>query len=139
MKANIKAFDAPFFSITPTEAASMDPQQRMLIECVYTACENAGITMDRMQGSNTGTYCGTFVWDYRDILRKDMDVPSMYSSTGTIPSTLAGRCNWFYNFKGPSMNVDTACSSSMVALHQAINGLKMKDCDVVRLTGPTKE
>ena len=34
------AFDAPFFSITPAEAAALDPQQRMLLETAYRALEN---------------------------------------------------------------------------------------------------
>ena len=40
LEGNIAAFDAPFFSINPTEAASMDPQQRGLLETAYRAFEN---------------------------------------------------------------------------------------------------
>jgi acyl transferase domain-containing protein len=40
LKENIAAFDAPFFSITPAEAASMDPQQRGLLESVYRTLES---------------------------------------------------------------------------------------------------
>lgn len=127
----MKAFDAPFFSITPAEAASLDPQQRMLLECVYTALENSGLSMDAVQGSQTGVYAGAFIWDYRDVLIKDVDAPMMYTGSGTIASTLAGRVSWFYDFQGPAMSIDTACSSSMVALHQAIVGLKAGDCDMV--------
>lgn len=40
LREDITAFDAPFFSITPPEAACMDPQQRGLLETVYRAFEN---------------------------------------------------------------------------------------------------
>jgi acyl transferase domain-containing protein len=40
IKEDLSLFDAPFFSITSTEAASMDVQQRQLLECVYRALEN---------------------------------------------------------------------------------------------------
>jgi acyl transferase domain-containing protein len=55
----------------------------------------------------------------------------MYTGSGTISSTLAGRVSWFYDFQGLAISIDTACSSSMVALHQAIVGLKAGDCDMV--------
>jgi acyl transferase domain-containing protein len=132
MEGNIKAFDAPFFGITPAEAANLDPQQRLLLECSYTAMENAGYTMGDMEGSNTGVYTGSFVFNYRDIVMKEMDIAWTYSGTGVVPSTLAGRVSWFYDFRGPAFTVDTACSSSMVALHQAVMGLKARECNVVR-------
>ncbi|KAK1621900.1 mycocerosic acid synthase [Colletotrichum phormii] len=135
MQANVKAFDAPFFAMTPAEAASLDPQQRMLLECVYTAMENSGYTMKSMQGSSTGVYAGAFMWDYRDLLIKDVDTPMTYTACGTIASTLAGRVSWFYDLRGPALSVDTACSSSMVALHQAVIGLKSRDCNIAIACG----
>ncbi|KAF4814699.1 Reducing polyketide synthase FUB1 [Colletotrichum siamense] len=135
MQANVKAFDAPFFAMTPAEAASLDPQQRMLLECVYTAMENAGYTMRDMAGSPTGVYAGAFMWDYRDLMIKDTDTPMTYTACGTIASTLAGRCSWFYDLRGPALSVDTACSSSMVALHQAVIGLKSRDCNIAIACG----
>ncbi|PVH93633.1 mycocerosic acid synthase [Periconia macrospinosa] len=135
MNANIKAFDAPFFSMTPAEAASLDPQQRMLLECVYTAMENAGYTMAEMNGTSTGVYAGAFMWDYRQVLMKDVDVPMTYHGTGTLACTLAGRISWFYNFRGPAFTLDTACSSSMVALHQAVVGLRTGGCNMALACG----
>ncbi|KAH9430658.1 hypothetical protein MCOR02_007994 [Pyricularia oryzae] len=135
MKANIKAFDAPFFAMTPAEAASLDPQQRMLLECVYTAMENAGYTMADMHNAPFGVYVGSFMFDFRDLLIKDVDVPMTYTATGTIASTLAGRVSWFYGLRGPAVSVDTACSSSMVALHQAVVGLKQRDCNIAIACG----
>lgn len=40
IKDDIGAFDAPFFSITPNEAACMDPQHRRMLETAYHALED---------------------------------------------------------------------------------------------------
>ena len=44
IEEDIAAFDAPFFSISSSDAAVMDPQQRKLLEHTYKALENG---MDR--------------------------------------------------------------------------------------------
>ena len=40
-------FDASFFGINPREAESMDPQQRVFLECAWHALENAGYHPER--------------------------------------------------------------------------------------------
>ncbi len=40
LKRRIGDFDAPFFSLTESEAKAIDPQQRLLLEKVYEALEN---------------------------------------------------------------------------------------------------
>lgn len=36
------AFDAGFFSMTPSQVEQVDPQQQILLETVYESLENAG-------------------------------------------------------------------------------------------------
>lgn len=37
---DVGAFDAPFFTLSPAEAAEIDPQARILLEITYHALEN---------------------------------------------------------------------------------------------------
>ncbi|KAI0201376.1 polyketide synthase [Astrocystis sublimbata] len=135
LKGSIAAFDAPFFSITPKEASSMDPQQRGMLECVYRALENAGIPLEVAAGTQTGVYVGCFSSDYRSIMEKDLDQDLKYAATGNVVSMLSNRVSWFYDLRGPSLTIDTACSSSLVALHQACNSLKLKETSMAIVGG----
>ncbi|KAJ5724992.1 polyketide synthase [Penicillium malachiteum] len=124
LKDDIAAFDAPFFSISANEAKAMDPQQRMLLETTYEACENAGIRLEDVVGSKTACFVGTLSNDYGENLHKDMEFSTRYHITGSITSLLANRISWFFDLKGPSVMLDTACSSSLVAFHLACQSLR---------------
>ncbi|PYH35667.1 polyketide synthase [Aspergillus neoniger CBS 115656] len=123
IREDLGAFDAPFFSITPGEAACMDPQHRRMLEATYHALEDAGIPIEKCSGTNTAVYTGCFTNDYQSVLQEDFELEATHAAMGIAPSMLAHRVSWFFNFKGVSMNLDSACSSSLVALHLAAQGL----------------
>ncbi|KAL9012268.1 MAG: hypothetical protein Q9173_002960 [Seirophora scorigena] len=127
---DIAAFDAQFFSITPNEAACMDPQQRWLLETAYRAFENAGVSLEQAAGSKTSVHIGSFNNDYSLLLQKDLTTPKRYFATGTEAGMLANRLSWFFDLKGPSMQVDTACSSSLNALHLACQNMRCGEADM---------
>ncbi|KAL9110642.1 MAG: hypothetical protein Q9227_004819 [Pyrenula ochraceoflavens] len=127
---NVAAFDAPFFSIQPTEALSMDPQQRLMLETTYRALENAGLGMEVIAGSKTGVFVGTSSRDYETLLLRDPDQPAKYIGTGIGTSLLANRVSWFFDLKGPSLALDTACSSSLNALHLACQSIQSGESDM---------
>ncbi len=132
----IDGFDPKFFGITPREAASMDPQQRLVLEVSWEALERAGIAPDRLNGSLTGTFLGVTTNDYAQLAKQSgpqqLDV---YTATGTALNAAAGRVAYTLGLQGPCMSIDTACSSSLVALHLACQSLRSGESDLALAGG----
>ena len=124
---DISGFDAGFFNISPREAGSMDPQQRILLEMAWELFENAGIKPSSLRGSDCGVYLGVASVDYGYRLAEDMAAIDAGSATGNTSSIVANRLSYFYDLRGPSMSIDTACSSSLVAFHQACQAISNGD------------
>jgi acyl transferase domain-containing protein/acyl carrier protein len=120
----VDQFEPAFFGISPREAAQMDPQQRILLELVWHAFEDAGIPPSRFHGSETGVYIGASATDYSDLRLGDPAGADSYFMTGNALSLLANRISYVFDLRGPSLAVDTACSSSLVALHHACEGIR---------------
>ncbi|KAL9623322.1 MAG: hypothetical protein Q9160_002429 [Pyrenula sp. 1 TL-2023] len=111
LRDDIRAFDASFFSISPSEAAGMDPQQRRMLETTYHALENAGIGLEQVSGTKTSVHVGTFTNDYKDLYSIDPETGSHYAASGLEASIISNRVSWYFNLTGPSATVDTACSN----------------------------
>ena len=62
LEDDVDRFDNGFFSIAPNEAVAMDPQQRILLELTYEAMESAGISIEKIKGSNTAVFAGMVIW-----------------------------------------------------------------------------
>jgi phthiocerol/phenolphthiocerol synthesis type-I polyketide synthase C len=120
----VDLFEPAFFGISPREAAQMDPQQRILLELVWHALENAGIPPGKLSGSAVGVYIGASATDYSDLRLEDPPGADSYFMTGSTLSILANRISYVFDLRGPSLAVDTACSSSLVALHHACEAIR---------------
>ena len=130
--AGIDEFDARFFRISPIEARLMDPQQRMLLETTWQALEDAGIDPDGLRGSRTGVYAGVASSEYRDLMRSG-DYGIGYLSTAA--SMAVGRVAYQFGFEGPTMPVELNCASSLIAVHQAVTGLRLGEVDLALVGG----
>ena len=113
----------------------MDPQQRMMLEVVYEASENAGISMERLTGSQTTCIVGSFTSDYREMMYRDLDSTPRYAATGTGSEALANRVSWFYDLRGPSFSLGSACSSSLAALHVGCQSLRTGEAEMAIVGG----
>ncbi|MER0075672.1 beta-ketoacyl synthase N-terminal-like domain-containing protein [Corynebacterium sp. KPL3739] len=132
---DIASFDAEFFGLSPLEAANMDPQQRILLELVWHALENAGLPANELRGTHTGVYMGSTNNDYGMLITADPTEMHPYALTGNSSAIVANRISYALDFRGPSINVDTACSSSLVAVDHAIKDLRTGAADVALAGG----
>lgn len=133
---DIDQFAAEFFFISPREADSMDPQQRMLLENHWRALEHAGILPSSLMSSQTGLFAGICNNDYYHLLasRAYTDIDS-YMASGTAHSTAVGRLAFYLGTQGPAIAVDTACSSSLVSIHLACQSLRAGECELALASG----
>ncbi|NES41253.1 type I polyketide synthase, partial [Moorena sp. SIO2C4] len=122
---SIDQFDPHFFSISPREANSLDPQQRFLLEVTWEALERAGINPQTLEGTQTGLFLGIGQNDYAHLSLNQLEKISPYDGTGNGFCFAAGRLSYFLGLQGPSVAIDTACSASLVAVHQACQSLRL--------------
>ncbi|RMB65584.1 type I polyketide synthase [Corynebacterium macginleyi] len=132
---DVASFDAEFFGLSPLEAANMDPQQRILLELVWHALENAGLPANELRGTHTGVYMGSTNNDYGMLITADPTEMHPYALTGNSSAVVANRISYVLDFRGPSINVDTACSSSLVAVDHAIKDLRTGAADIALAGG----
>jgi acyl transferase domain-containing protein/NADPH:quinone reductase-like Zn-dependent oxidoreductase/acyl carrier protein/short-subunit dehydrogenase len=129
------AFDPALFGISPREAQQMDPQQRILLELVWEALEDAGIPPSSLGGRAVGVYVGASSLDYGTRQSADPASIEAHFMPGNTLSIVSNRISYIFNFTGPSFTVDTACSSSLVALNQAMLALRTGQVDTAVVAG----
>ena len=118
----VDEFDPIFFSISPREAANIDPQERLFLQHSWMAVEDAGYTRNSLQierkdglVGQVGVYVGVMYGEYH-----------LSASLASI----ANRVSYVLNLHGPSMTLDTMCSSSLTAIHLACQDLKLGRTDL---------
>lgn len=131
----VDKFDPLFWGISPREAEMMDPQQRIFLESVWGAVEDAGHKVSDLAGTKTGLFVGAATRDYIDMMAMSHAELDGYSASGTSHAILVNRVSFLLDIHGPSAPLDTACSSSLVALHRAIESIHTGSSDMAIVGG----
>ncbi|MFM1873577.1 MAG: Phthiocerol/phenolphthiocerol synthesis polyketide synthase type PpsE [Planctomycetota bacterium] len=137
-------FDAEFFGFSPQEAAIMDPQHRVFLECAWEAIEDAGHPPANF-GGQIGVFAGCGMGSYFafQVLRNRrlLDEVGLFllRHTGNDKDFLSTRVSYCFDLKGPSVNVQTACSTSLVGIHMACQSLLSGETDMALAGGVTIE
>ncbi|OCJ12015.1 beta-ketoacyl synthase [Rhizobium sp. AC27/96] len=132
---NIYGFDPAIFGLSQREAMQMDPQQRILLNVVWRALEDANLPIDGFEGQKVGVYIGASSLEHGNLTLEDPASGSPYFMTGNTLSIVSNRISHIFGLRGPSMTIDTACSSSLVALDQAVRSLECGEIDTAIVGG----
>lgn len=127
-------FDPLFFQLTPKDAELLDPQERVFLQCVHGAIEDAGYTRKTLWNSKTGVFVGVMYGHYQ-LYGAQESLKGNIMSLSSSYASIANRVSYFYNFHGPSIAMDTMCSSSLTALHLACESLYRGDSETAIVGG----
>ena len=125
-------FDSLFFNISPREAETIDPQERLFLEVTWEALEDAGYYPEAFQSKdlgerNIGVYVGA-VWAMYQMVGAEERLAGNKVIANSFLWSIANRVSYSMNFTGPSVAVDTACSASLTAIHLACDAIQLGQC-----------
>lgn len=134
---DIDQFDPQFFGLSPREAESLDPQQRLVMEVSWETLEHAGIAPSHLKGGKTGVFVGQYWDDYsmQRIYATDNREIDRYAQLSGLRGLTAGRICHILDSHGPAIQLDTACSSSSLAVHLACQSLRTGESDLALAGG----
>jgi acyl transferase domain-containing protein/acyl carrier protein len=135
--AGIDLFDAAVFGFSRREAETMDPQQRLFLECAWEALEIAGYQPNRVL-ARVGVFAGSGFADYLShVVPAVAGLPggALLLAVGNERDALSSKVSYKLDLRGPSVTVQTFCSTSLVAVHLAVQSLLSFECDMALAGG----
>ncbi len=128
--SDVDRFDPRFFNISPREAQTMDPQERLFLEHAWLALEDAAIRPEDLRrdgddglGARVGVYAGVMYENYQWIAAEQAAQGNSTLGGGSYAS-IANRVSFALDLHGPSMTIDTMCSSSLTTIDLACRELQ---------------
>lgn len=131
------------FGFSDAEAALLDPQHRLFLECAWHALEHAGHGGGRGAGA-VGVFAGAMQsaylasnlagrWNPTGAGRDPLG--SLQTAISTQADYLPLQTAYRLNLTGPAVAVASSCSTSLVAVHLAAQSLLSGECDTALAGG----
>lgn len=125
----LEQFDAAWFGYSSTQAALLEPQARLLLECAWSALNDAGRDPHRSPES-VGVYLGGEA-DSHWLARTGNDLGTIHPLPARLhwrSRNLAALLAQRLDLRGPALTLGGGGASSLVAIHLACQGLLSGDC-----------
>lgn len=134
---DVYGFDPHYFSLTEYDARNMDPQMRILLECVADAIDNASLSLSSRRDS-ISLYVGATPNTYGQENKNEISgSESLVTEAMSHSVFMATRISHNLNLRGESIMIDTLCSTSLVAVHMACASLLTYTSDYALAGGVT--
>lgn len=142
----VDQWDNEFFRVNARQAAFMDPQHRLWLECAWEALED-GCLDPATFGGNVGVYLGigtrgnylmaNIVPDRRflESFVRNADVDAYETQLVNDRDYVATRTAFVFGLRGPALTVQSACSTSLSAIAQACQSLWSGESDAALAGG----
>lgn len=143
---DVDQWDHRFFRCNERQAALMDPQHRLWLECAWEALEDGCLDPSRFAG-DVGVFLGigtrgnylmaNLVRDraYLESFVRNGDVDVYETQLVNDRDYVATRTAFLFGLRGPAVTVQSACSTSLVAIAQACQSLWSGESDAVLAGG----
>jgi acyl transferase domain-containing protein len=135
---DVRGFDAALFGYSPREATMADPQQRVFLECAWSALEQGGYAVPEGRG-RVGVFAGanlsTYLLDRFEQFQDEFDANIYELIMGNDKDSLATMTSYKLDLTGPSVSVQTFCSTSLVGVHLACRSLQYGECELALAGG----
>jgi acyl transferase domain-containing protein len=124
-------FEPSFFGLTNEAAASIDPCHRLLMLKFVHLLDDAGYTVEKIQGSRTSVHIAQLSMDHAVItFRMRPEHLSRFQGANTLRYNAPSRLSYHFNLQGPNLSIDIACASSLEAVHLALQTLRTGEADM---------
>ncbi|CAF1285376.1 unnamed protein product [Adineta ricciae] len=124
-------FEASFFDLSDAEAGSIDPCHRLLMLKFVHLIDDAGYSIEKINGTRTSVHIGQFSTDHATTsTRMEPEYRSRFHGPNSLLYNAAARIAYHFNLQGPNVSLDVACSSSLEAIHLAVQSLRTNESDM---------